>query len=317
ESAEAGGDIFATGPSLAVNGIGTIAAALFGSCFPTTIYIGHPGWKAMGARAGYSWLNGLAMTAICLTGTVAAISKIVPIEAGIPIVLWIGIVITAQAFQASPVRHAPAAAIGLFPAIAAWGSVVVAGALTQAQFNPVITPAAAAQTVTSAPSTTTVPSDVGNAQAEARGPVANTPTMQDLLNTTGPTGGTRMELNGFLLHGMNIMERGYIFTCMILGAIAAFLIDRRFFQAARWAIGAAVLTFVGLMHAYQLSGNVVDYWLIFTSPAPGAFTYTAYPLVIGYVLMAGVFLFMGWLHRGQPTEATLDAARLVESNPAD
>ncbi|HQA00608.1 MAG TPA: hypothetical protein PLT93_20940, partial [Phycisphaerae bacterium] len=178
-------------------------------------------------------------------------------------------------------------------------------------------PAAAAQTVTSAPSTTTVPSDVGNAQAEARGPVANTPTMQDLLNTTGPTGGTRMELNGFLLHGMNIMERGYIFTCMILGAIAAFLIDRRFFQAARWAIGAAVLTFVGLMHAYQLSGNVVDYWLIFTSPAPGAFTYTAYPLVIGYVLMAGVFLFMGWLHRGQPTEATLDAARLVESNPAD
>ena len=46
ESAEAGGDRFHTGPSLAVNGIGTIAAGLFGSCFPTTIYIGHPGWKA-------------------------------------------------------------------------------------------------------------------------------------------------------------------------------------------------------------------------------------------------------------------------------
>lgn len=43
ESAEAGGDRFATAPSLAVNGIGTICAALFGSCFPTTIYIGHPG----------------------------------------------------------------------------------------------------------------------------------------------------------------------------------------------------------------------------------------------------------------------------------
>ena len=45
ESAEAAGDRFHTGMSLAANGIGTITAALFGSCFPTTIYIGHPGWK--------------------------------------------------------------------------------------------------------------------------------------------------------------------------------------------------------------------------------------------------------------------------------
>ena len=50
------------GPSLTVNGIGSVAAALFGSAFPTTIYIGHPGWKAMGARAGYSMLNGAFVT---------------------------------------------------------------------------------------------------------------------------------------------------------------------------------------------------------------------------------------------------------------
>ena len=43
-----------TGPSRAANGLGTVVAALFGSCFPTTVYIGHPGWKALGARAGYS-----------------------------------------------------------------------------------------------------------------------------------------------------------------------------------------------------------------------------------------------------------------------
>ncbi|MCX7095577.1 MAG: hypothetical protein NTY50_19325 [Methylobacter sp.] len=46
ESAEAAGDSYPTQSSLAVNGIGTLAASLFGSCFPTTIYIGHPGWKA-------------------------------------------------------------------------------------------------------------------------------------------------------------------------------------------------------------------------------------------------------------------------------
>jgi len=121
ESAEAAGDSFSTFSSLAVNGIGTIAAAFFGSCFPTTIYIGHPGWKALGARAGYSTLNGLVITLICLTGTVALINALVPIEAGIPIVLWVGVIITAQAFQATPNEHAPAVAIGLFPAIAAWG----------------------------------------------------------------------------------------------------------------------------------------------------------------------------------------------------
>ena len=37
------------------------AAALFGSCFPTTIYIGHPGWKAVGGRVGYSLATGIAL----------------------------------------------------------------------------------------------------------------------------------------------------------------------------------------------------------------------------------------------------------------
>ena len=62
ESAEAAGDAYDTRPSLTINGIGSIAAALFGSAFPTTIYIGHPGWKALGARAGYSVLNGAFVT---------------------------------------------------------------------------------------------------------------------------------------------------------------------------------------------------------------------------------------------------------------
>src|SRR5579883_576275 len=52
ESAEAAGDAYPVAPSLAANGIGTIVAAICGSCFPTTIYIGHPGWKALGARVG-------------------------------------------------------------------------------------------------------------------------------------------------------------------------------------------------------------------------------------------------------------------------
>lgn len=129
ESAEAAGDPYKTRPSLLVNGIDSVAAACFGSAFPTTIYIGHPGWKALGARAGYSILNGAFVTIICLTGTLAGIAWAIPIDAGMAIVLWIGMVISAQAFQATRREHAPAVVVGLLPGIGAWGALMAKNGL--------------------------------------------------------------------------------------------------------------------------------------------------------------------------------------------
>lgn len=243
ESAEAGGDSFATAPSLAMNGIGTICAALFGSCFPTTIYIGHPGWKALGSRAGYSTLNGIVVTVLCCSGLIGLASSIIPMEAGIAIVLWIGIIITAQAFQATQDNHAPAVAIGLFPAIAAWGATVMAGAFFS----------------------------------------ANGTTMQELL-----TANASAEVNGFLIEGLISMERGYIFTCMILAALSACLIDRKFYAAAVWALIAAFGTFTGLMHSFQLQGNTIDYFLLFSEPTEGALVFSATGIGIGYLGIAVV-----------------------------
>jgi AGZA family xanthine/uracil permease-like MFS transporter len=132
ESAEAAGDSYDTRTSLTINGFGSVAAALFGSAFPTTIYIGHPGWKALGARAGYSMLNGFFVTAICLTGTLAWIAWAIPIDAGMAIVLWIGMMIVAQAFQATPREHAPAVVVGLLPGIGAWGALMAKNGLKAA-----------------------------------------------------------------------------------------------------------------------------------------------------------------------------------------
>lgn len=120
ESAEAAGDSFPTRPSLLANGIGSIVAACFGSPFATTIYIGHPGWKAMGARWSYSWLSGAVICGIALFGVVGEVLHFVPLEVTLGILLWIGLVMTAQAFQASPQPHALAVAAGLIPALAAW-----------------------------------------------------------------------------------------------------------------------------------------------------------------------------------------------------
>jgi AGZA family xanthine/uracil permease-like MFS transporter len=144
ESASAAGDAFPAKPTLAMNGIGTMVGALFGSPFPTTVYIGHPGWKGLGARSGYSVINGAVITIICFTGLMSVIEASVPLEAGYPILLWIGIVITAQAFQTTPKEHAPAVALGLMPAISSWGlnllrqGINSRGEFTAAQVNDII-----------------------------------------------------------------------------------------------------------------------------------------------------------------------------------
>ena len=132
ESAEAAGDRYRTFPSLMANGIGSVAASLFGSAFPTTIYIGHPGWKRLGARSGYSALNGIFVSLLCLTGTIQAVLAFIPLEAGIGILLYIGIIIVAQSFQETPKEHAPAVALGLFPALAAWGLMMAEAGLRAA-----------------------------------------------------------------------------------------------------------------------------------------------------------------------------------------
>ncbi len=129
ESAEAGGDRFATKPSLLCNGIATVLACFLGSPFPTTIYIGHPGWKAMGARHGYSILNGSLITLLCLTGGVGLFLRIVPRECIFGILLWIAIIITAQAFMEIPKEHSLAVAFGLIPAFAAYCFYLIENAL--------------------------------------------------------------------------------------------------------------------------------------------------------------------------------------------
>ncbi len=121
ESAEAEGDPYPTMPALAANGVGSLLAACFGSCFPTTIYIGHAGWKRLGARTGYSALSGMTIALLCWGGLVGIFSLLIPQESIVGILIWIAVIIGAQAFQAIPRRHAPAVVLALFPSLAAWG----------------------------------------------------------------------------------------------------------------------------------------------------------------------------------------------------
>lgn len=125
ESAAAAGDDYPVRPSLLANGLGTMAAAVCGSPFPTSIYIGHPAWKAMGARAGYSVLNGVFVTLICITGSMSLLTWAIPAEAGLAIILWIGIIISSQAFEVTEEKHRVAVVVGIMPGLAAWTMLLV------------------------------------------------------------------------------------------------------------------------------------------------------------------------------------------------
>jgi AGZA family xanthine/uracil permease-like MFS transporter len=132
ESAEAAGDPFETRSSLLVNGVCSVIGAGLGSAFPTTIYIGHPGWKALGARSGYSVLNGIVITLLCMSGGMLLVLRAIPLEAALGILVWIGLIMTAQAFQSVPKAHALAVGLGLMPALASWALVLIETAVRAA-----------------------------------------------------------------------------------------------------------------------------------------------------------------------------------------
>jgi AGZA family xanthine/uracil permease-like MFS transporter len=131
ESVKLAGDDFPTRPSLLANGLATLAAAFFGSPFPTTLYFGHMAHKDFGARTGYSILSGVSISIICMTGLVSAVLRFVPIEVVSIVVVWFGLVMVGQAFQEVRRSHCIAVAFGLIPMLAAWALGLVTLAITK------------------------------------------------------------------------------------------------------------------------------------------------------------------------------------------
>src|ERR1051326_9364897 len=57
------------------------------------------------------------------------------------------------------------------------------------------------------------------------------------------------------IHGMISLERGFIFTSMILAAIGVFLIERQFLRAAWWSLAAALLSAIGIIQIGRRAGG--------------------------------------------------------------
>mmetsp|Transcript_62935 Transcript_62935/g.116996 ORF Transcript_62935/g.116996 Transcript_62935/m.116996 type:complete len:668 (+) Transcript_62935:65-2068(+) len=117
ESASAAGDDYPMAETMIVDGLGTVAGSLFGSFYSTTVYIGHPIHKNLGASRGYSMLNGLIYFIILLSGLFAVIYNMIPGCANGAILIFVGLLLGRQAFEETPSRHYPALIMCVFPFI--------------------------------------------------------------------------------------------------------------------------------------------------------------------------------------------------------
>src|SRR5881227_2102768 len=200
ESAEAAVDENPTTRVLTADGVVSLIGCLMGNPFINAVYIGHPGWKAMGGRIGYSAATGLMVIVLSWFGIIALMSSLIPLVAISPILLYIGMLIGAQAFQETPKSHAPAIVLALVPHLAAWCKVQLDGALTAA----------------------------GTSAAQV--------------------GFDKLGQVGVLYHGLEVLGGGAILTGLILGAVGAFIIEKKFAHASAFAATGAALTFFGFMH---------------------------------------------------------------------
>jgi AGZA family xanthine/uracil permease-like MFS transporter len=84
--------------------------------------------------------------------------------------------------------------------------------------------------------------------------------------------------------GLISLERGFIFTSMILAAMTVCLIDKQYRAAAAWAAVAAIVSATGLMHGYTIvNGAIVNAY----GPSH------TWPFVLGYSGIAAVFFVLG------------------------
>ncbi|WKA27216.1 regulator [Bradyrhizobium roseum] len=214
ESAEAAGDEYPTTRVLTADGVVSLIGCLMGNPFINAVYIGHPGWKAMGGRIGYSAATGLMVVLLSWFGIISVLLALVPVVAISPILLYIGMLIGAQAFQTTPLKHAPAIVLALTPHLAAWAKLqidtMLASAMTAAQA-------------------------VGGLAA-------------DKVDAVKAAAISALPQQGVLYHGLEVMGGGSILAGLVLGAIGVFVIERDFLKASAFALAGAVMTYFGFMH---------------------------------------------------------------------
>jgi AGZA family xanthine/uracil permease-like MFS transporter len=135
ESARLAGDRYETRSILIGEGLATLAAALFGGVIQNTPYIGHPAYKQMGARAAYTLATGVVICVGAVSGAIGVMLAAVPESLLVPILVYVGVEMAAQATQATDRAHWQALPLALVPVIAYLVNIEIGGLIGDAHIN--------------------------------------------------------------------------------------------------------------------------------------------------------------------------------------
>lgn len=213
ESAKAKGDNYPVGTAMLFDGAATSLAAVFGNPFPTTVYIGHPGYKRINARAGYTVMVGVVLLLASIFGLLAFLSNLIPLAATAPVLVYIAITLISESAASVPRRHGMAIGVAMIPHVSNL-LMVKWGALKNA---------------------------LGDFGATGLPESLSDPKLIEAMNTQGAH-----------LVGHSILANGSIITGMIWGAFTALIIDEKLSSAGYFVLTAAAMSSVGILHSTQL-----------------------------------------------------------------
>lgn len=252
ESANAAGDNYSVKEAQHADGIFTMLAAAFGGVVPNTVWLGYPGLKQTGAGIGYSIISGILLGLAGICGLFTLLISVMPPAVAAVTYLWCAIVMVAQAFKECEVKHYAAIGVAMIPPVADYMFTQVTGAVGG----------------TADVWTEILPTGLEGYSAEVT---------------------SSLIANGVMWNGVSSVKSGSIVIGMLLGAITAFIIDKRLDKVAVVCLVAAGLSVTGFIHSGQLG------------------IYPTSPFAIAYLIVAAIcFVFHktrgNWIEEQEDSE---------------
>ena len=248
ESAIVGGDPYEPKTILFIDGLATMVGGMFGSISQTTAYPGQSAYKKMGSRTGYTLLAALFIGLGGIFGYISFFVELIPTAVLAPILIFVGLEITSQAFTACHARYAPAVGFAILPSVARYLNL---------QFtNP----------------------DYFTGDKLAA-----------LMNQAGDT----------LPHVLVIiaLSGGFILVGMLWGAFFAEMIDRRLKRSSVYCFILSILTYFGIIHSVNLSGEIYLPWHL-----AGIQQSLVYNFTLGYFILGLMLFFLSFTKAAKNVE---------------
>ncbi|MCS6985306.1 MAG: hypothetical protein NZM25_09320 [Leptospiraceae bacterium] len=253
-SARLAGDSYETRHILLCDALATVVAAVFGGVSQSTAYIGHPAYKAMGGRAGYTLLTGLFIGLGGILGYISLMAELIPTAALAPILIFVGLEIVEQAYETARNKHAAAITMAVLPSVAELARIQMSGLYHD--FHTVF-----------------------KKLQEIAPEIAREMAFKlDSLKIT-------FEESWITI---NALGHGFVLTGMLWGAITAYLIEKKYLRSVAYLAVCALFSFFGIIHSVLPEGGLHLPWKIpleMKGPHP-------YVITSAYLILAGFIFFL-------------------------